>query len=90
MLSVEELRSLCALSRLSLTPEEEMRFLKELNGIVGVFDALDKLAVPKHPEPNHIPNTGTREDVVRQSSIDPFSNAKSVEKGKFKAPKLVD
>ncbi len=90
MLSIEELRSLCVLARLSLTQEEEVRFLKELNGVVGVFDALDNLEVPKLVDSKHVPNTGTREDSVKPSSIDPFSNAKEVEQGKFKAPKLVE
>lgn len=68
-LSLEQVRHVAALARLSLSPEEETRYQEQLSAILDAVDQLSDLDTSEVEPTSHATFAGgaLREDVVRPS-----------------------
>ncbi len=90
----ELIRHLGKLSRLALTPQEEIKFEGEIRSIVGFFEKLDQLDTAGLPEmARPIATTNRlRLDEVRSSFTQEESLSVAIEKaeGQFKVPRVIE
>lgn len=90
----ELVKNLGKLSRLALTPEEEVKLEVELRSIVGFFEKLSELdtkGLPEMARPVEITNR-LRADVARRSlsQSEALSVAIEQEEGQFKVPRVIE
>ena len=82
------------LARISLTPEEEARFTKELGDILLYMEKLNTLDTSKVPPTSHVLSLKNvfREDEPREglSNDEALANAPQEKKGFFVVPKIID
>jgi aspartyl-tRNA(Asn)/glutamyl-tRNA(Gln) amidotransferase subunit C len=93
-LSLEEVRHVAALARLSLTAEEEERYRHQLSAILDAMEQLKELNIENvEPTSHAIAVEGLlREDVV-EPSIDPakaLANAPAKVGTSFAVPKIIE
>ncbi len=90
----ELIHHLTELALLELTPEEETRYAKELDGLIGYFEKLQEIDTSKVEPTYHavpIRNVLRPDDVKKTFKIDdliavlPFH-----EEGAIKVPKIID
>lgn len=92
-LTQQDVAHIAELARLALTPEEESRFLEELNSVLPIAAALDQVDTTDLPETHHV--TGLvniwREDVATAALLpeEVFDNAPRHEGGLFHIPKTL-
>ena len=92
--TLEDVRKVGQLSRLTFTPEDEQRLIEDLNCILGYVDLLDKLDTTNVVPTAHVlpPSNVFREDLPRPSLTqeEALSNAPSVAMGHFRVPKVIE
>ena len=92
-LSLEQVRHVAKLARLSLTAEEEARFQKQLSAILDAFDQLTALDTADVEPTSHATLAGTlREDRERPSlgTERALANAPSKVGTSFAVPKILE
>ena len=92
--SREEVLHVASLARLEVTPEQVESFQKELNDMIGYFQALDQLDTDDVPPTSHaLALTNIfRPDTVGDSLTqdEALANAPLKAYGHFRVPKVID
>ena len=92
-LSLDDVHHIARLARLALTPEEEQRFLGELNSVLAMAEALDKVDIADLPETHNVTGLTNvwRADVAADTLLteDVFSNAPRHADDHFTIPKTL-
>lgn len=92
--SLEDVRKVSRLSRLSFTLEEERRLVEDLNRILDYVSILERLDTEDVPPTTHVLPLANvfREDLPRPSLTqeEALANAPSVAMGHFKVPKVIE
>ena len=93
MIDKEEVRKVAKLARLELTPEEEVQFTGQLNGILDYFEQLSELDTTKVKPTTRAIDVS---NVMRSDDLQPFANRESILEGApdrdgefFKVPKIM-
>jgi len=89
----DQVRKLCQLAKIKLSPEEEMSFSKDLSKILDYFSQIDKVIVSgfnTEPDPKESVYTNSlREDEPVQCPSDDILKSVPVKKGRFvRGPKM--
>lgn len=92
-LSLEEVRHVARLARLSLSPEEERRFQEQLSAVLDAFQELTALETEETGD-RHLfdePGAALREDEVAPSlaAEEALANAPATAAGHFAVPKIL-
>ncbi len=94
MLSLEQVRHVAALARLSLTPEEEERYRHQLSAILDAMEQLKALDTEEVEPTSHAIalQSPLREDVVVPSMApeDALANAPAKVGTSFAVPKIIE
>jgi aspartyl-tRNA(Asn)/glutamyl-tRNA(Gln) amidotransferase subunit C len=93
-LTLEQVRHVAALARLSLTPEEEQRYVVQLSAVLDAVEQLQELDVSQVEPTSHATLAASllREDVVRPS-LPPergLANAPARVGTSFAVPKVLE
>ena len=92
-LNLDDVSHIARLSRLALTPEEEQQFLGELNSVLSMAEALDRVDIADLPETHNVTGLENvwREDLATETLIeeDVFSNAPRHAASHFTIPKTL-
>lgn len=93
-LTLEQVRHVAALARLSLTPEEEQRYVQQLSAVLDAVEQLQELDVSQVEPTSHATLAASllREDVVRPS-LPPergLANAPARVGTSFAVPKILE
>ena len=92
--TIDDVRKVAYLARLSFSAEEEARLVDELNRILGYTEKLNELGTEGVPPTSHVlPISNVfREDVVRPSlpQDELLANAPSKWRGYFRVPKVIE
>jgi len=93
-LSLQQVRHVANLARLSLTPEEEQRFLGQLSAILEAVEQLKSVDTERVEPTSHatLAESVLREDVVR-ASIEPekaLGNAPARVGTSFAVPRIIE
>lgn len=93
-LTLEQVRHVAALARLSLTPEEEQRYVVQLSAVLEAVEKLQELDVSQVEPTSHATLAASllREDVVRPS-LPPergLANAPARVGTSFAVPKILE
>ncbi|WP_426749478.1 Asp-tRNA(Asn)/Glu-tRNA(Gln) amidotransferase subunit GatC [Myxococcus sp. Y35] len=93
-LTLEQVRHVATLARLSLTPEEEQRFTTQLSAVLDAVEQLQALDVEAVEPTSHATLTSSRlrEDVTRPS-LPPeksLANAPAKSGTSFAVPKIIE
>lgn len=93
-LTLEQVRHVAALARLSLTPDEEKRYQEQLSEILDAVDALNAVDTSGVEPTSHATRgeTALREDVVRPSlgAERAVANAPAKVGTQFAVPKILE
>ena len=93
MIGLDTVKQVAHLSRLELTPEEELRFTEQLGAILAHVEALQAVStegvLPTH-HPLPLPNV-LRPDTVSDSLTreDVLAGAPAAEQGMFRVPRIM-
>jgi len=93
VLNLDDVSHIAQLARLKLSTEEEVSFLGELNSVLSMTEALDRVDTSDLPETHNV--TGLvniwREDLAAETLLeeDVFSNAPRHESSHFTIPKTL-
>lgn len=93
-LTLEQVRHVATLARLSLTPEEEQRFTTQLSAVLDAVEQLQSLDVEAVEPTSHatLASSRLREDVTRPS-LPPeksLANAPAKSDTSFAVPKIIE
>ncbi len=93
MLTVEDVFKIAELAKIEINREEAEKFRKEFESIIDYFNVLDEVGEDVEPTFHVLPLKNIfREDVPKEglSREEALMNAKHVEDGYFKGPKIVE
>jgi aspartyl-tRNA(Asn)/glutamyl-tRNA(Gln) amidotransferase subunit C len=92
-LNLNDVSHIAKLARLALTSDEEQRFLGELNSVLSMAEALDRVDITDLPETHNVTGLTNvwREDLATDTLIeeDVFSNAPRHAAAHFTIPKTL-
>lgn len=92
-LTLDDVKHIARLARLALTAEEEERFLGELNSVLSMAEALDRVDTADLPETHNVTGLTNvwRNDLAAETMPlpDVFSNAPRHEADHFTIPKTL-
>ena len=90
LVSIDEVARIASLAKLSLTPQEEEAYSRELSVILEYFKVLDKANVDKAPPAPHAGTTNSfRGEHVIKTDPEPILAGVPRRKGRFvKAPRV--
>lgn len=90
-LTLEDVRHIARLARLALESDEEEQYLQELNSVLSMAEALDKVDTSTLAETHNVTGLTNvwREDVATETLLNEevFGNAPREEAGHFTIPK---
>ncbi len=93
MLSIEDVYKVAELAKIEISEEEAKKFRKEFENIIEYFNQLDEVEEDVEPTFQVLPLKNVfREDLPEKglSREEALANAKHVEDGYFKGPKIVE
>ncbi len=93
MLTEEDVYKVAELAKIEICEEEAKKFRAEFESIIGYFNLLDEVDVDVEPTFQVLPIKNVfREDIPKKglSREEALANAKHVENGYFKGPKIVE
>jgi aspartyl-tRNA(Asn)/glutamyl-tRNA(Gln) amidotransferase subunit C len=92
-ITLEEVRHVAALAKLSFSEEELSKIAKELDAIVGYVEQLKELEVDEVPATSHVLDL---QNVFREDKVEPWltpeealQNAPAQKMGYFSVPKVI-
>ncbi len=92
--TVEEVRKVAHLARLTFSPEEEARLAEDLNRLLGYVEKLNELDTEGVPPTSHVL---PMHNVFRDDAVNPslpqdelLANAPSKWRGFFRVPKVIE
>jgi len=90
----EDVLHVASLARLEVNPEQVESFQRELNAIIGYFEALDELDTDDVPPTSHalaLTNVFRRDEVGEQLGQEQaLANAPRKAYGHFRVPKVIE
>ncbi len=93
MLTIDDVYKIAELAKIEITKEEAEKFQKEFESIIEYFGILDEVEEDVEPTFHVLPLKNVfREDIPRKglTQEEALANAKHVENGYFKGPKIVE
>ncbi|MFW5972498.1 MAG: Asp-tRNA(Asn)/Glu-tRNA(Gln) amidotransferase subunit GatC [Bacteroidota bacterium] len=92
--TIDEVRRIARLARLSFSPDEEKRMAKELSAILDYMETLNELDTSDVPPMSHVLDLSnvTRPDVARTriSREEALKNAPEADDRFFRVPKVIE
>ncbi|MDZ7344720.1 MAG: Asp-tRNA(Asn)/Glu-tRNA(Gln) amidotransferase subunit GatC [candidate division KSB1 bacterium] len=92
-MTLEEVKHVAALAKLSFNEDELAKIAKELDAIVGYVEQLKELDIEGVPETSHVLNL---HNVFREDQVEPWltpeqalQNAPAQKRGYFSVPKVI-
>ncbi|MGO9606041.1 MAG: Asp-tRNA(Asn)/Glu-tRNA(Gln) amidotransferase subunit GatC [Candidatus Binataceae bacterium] len=93
-ITLEQVRHVALLARISLTPEEEVRLGADMEQMLGYIDKLGELQTDSVEPTAQVGDSGVpmREDAVTNHPApdEMLANAPAHERGYFKVPKIIE